>query len=271
MAADWIKMRTDLQSHPKIVRILSATGTDKFRVIGGLHAVWSVFDAHSVDGTLKGYAPDLMDHIIGWPGFSRAMESVGWLAFDGLETLTLPEFDTHNGQSGKRRAEDQKRKKKARNCPESVRNLSAKDEDKNRTRGEERRIEEKSTSEPSAADHSAGLSGIAREAVAAYNAKLAKPNGLLAAVRPGVGMQSRASQVRRMLKTATEICRDQYGSPGLVPEFWADYFGACAADDFFAGRAAGGKGHENWKPDFEFLTRNDTVLKVYDKSAGASA
>lgn len=40
MAIDWIKMRVDLQTHPKVVRILSATGTDKFRVIGGLHAVW---------------------------------------------------------------------------------------------------------------------------------------------------------------------------------------------------------------------------------------
>src|SRR5690606_24969395 len=105
MAADWIKMRTDLQSHPKVVRILSATGTDKFRVIGGLHAVWGVFDTHTTDGVLRGYTPDLLDHVIGWEGFARAMESVGWLTFDGVETLALPEFEAHNGQSAKRRAE----------------------------------------------------------------------------------------------------------------------------------------------------------------------
>ena len=64
MAVDWIKMRVDLQTHPKVVRIMSALKADKFRVIGGLHAVWSVFDAHSEDGRLDGYSPETMDSII---------------------------------------------------------------------------------------------------------------------------------------------------------------------------------------------------------------
>lgn len=144
MAADWIKMRVDLLTHPKVVRILSATRTDKFRVVGGLHAVWSIFDAHSVDGKLKGYTPELLDHVIGWEGFSRAMEAVGWLTFDGLETLALPEFDAHNGQSAKRRAEDQKRKRDGRNRPQSVHDDCGQNADKKRTRErEEKRREEK--------------------------------------------------------------------------------------------------------------------------------
>lgn len=143
MAQDWIKMRCELQTHPKIVRILSATRADKFRVIGGLHAVWSVFDTHSVDGSLKGYTPELLDHVIGWEGFARAMESVGWLLFDGLETLTLPEFTEHNGQSAKRRAEDQKRKRDARRSPQSVREDCGQNADEKRTREEKRREEDK--------------------------------------------------------------------------------------------------------------------------------
>ena len=119
MAIDWIKMRVDLQTHPKVVRILSATGTDKFRVIGGLHAVWGVFDAHSVDGVLKGYSLEAMDHIIGWEGFSKALLDVGWLAVNNDDSLVLPEFSEHNGKSGKRRAEDQKRKRDARNSTEN--------------------------------------------------------------------------------------------------------------------------------------------------------
>lgn len=141
MAADWIKVRVDLQTHPKVVRILSATRADKFRVIGGLHAVWSVFDAHSEDGVLRGYTPELLDHVIGWEGFSRAMEAVGWLTFDGLETLSLPEFTAHNGKSAKARAEDQKRKRDERRASESrpipVRNLS--EENRTREREEKRR------------------------------------------------------------------------------------------------------------------------------------
>ncbi len=144
MAADWIKMRVDLLTHPKVVRILSATRTDKFRVVGGLHAVWSIFDTHSVDGKLKGYTPELLDHVIGWEAFARAMEAVGWLTFDGLETLALPEFDAHNGQSAKRRAEDQKRKRNGRNRPQSVHDDCGQNADKKRTRErEEKRREEK--------------------------------------------------------------------------------------------------------------------------------
>lgn len=153
MAGDWIKMRCELQTHPKVVRILSATGADKFRVVGGLHAVWSVFDSHSEDGALKGYTPELMDHIIGWEGFARAMESVGWLLFDGLETLQLPEFTEHNGQSAKRRAEDQKRKRDARKSPQSVRKVSADVVDEKRTRErEEREKKEEQKKAPVGAD-----------------------------------------------------------------------------------------------------------------------
>ena len=148
MAGDWIKMRIDLQSHPKVVRILSATKSDKFRVVGGLHAVWAIFDTHSTDGVLSGYTPEVLDHIIGWDGFSQAMISVGWLVFDGEQTLAVPEFDEHNGKGGKRRAEDQKRKRISRNSPEVVhtlvRNSSAIVADKDRTKtGLEKRREEK--------------------------------------------------------------------------------------------------------------------------------
>jgi hypothetical protein len=152
MAADWIKMRIDLQTHPKVVRILSATMADKFRVIGGLHAVWAIFDTHSVDGILNGYSPSILDHLIGWDGFSQAMIDVKWLSFDG-ENLTVPEFEEHNGASGKRRAEDQKRKKKSRERPDSVRkvsaDVSANPPDKLRTRGEREDIDQEQELPPS--------------------------------------------------------------------------------------------------------------------------
>ena len=143
MAGDWIKMRLDLQTHPKVVRILSATKADKFRAIGGLHAVWSVFDTHSADGQLAGYTPETLDHIIGWPGFAQAMIGVGWLSFDGEETLFLPEFSEHNGKSGKRRAEDTKRKREERENTK----VCGQNADKNGTREEKRTEEKKTTTE----------------------------------------------------------------------------------------------------------------------------
>ncbi len=134
MAGDWIKMRADLLTHPKVVRIVSALKADKLRVIGGLHAVWSLFDAHSTDGTLDGYMSEALDDYIGWPGFCAAMVQVGWLEENG-ESLTTPRFDEHNGQSAKRRATETQRKRMARESAET----SAPDADKKRSREEKRR------------------------------------------------------------------------------------------------------------------------------------
>ena len=148
MAGDWIKMRTDLQTHPKVVRIVSALNadkcpqsvqilSDKFRVIGALHAVWSLFDAHSTDGVLEGYTPEVLDSAIGLPGFTLALASVGWVSVDA-QALVLPRFEDHNGQSAKRRAQDADRK-------QAVRKMSAPEADKKRTREEKRREETKET------------------------------------------------------------------------------------------------------------------------------
>jgi len=140
MAGDWIKMRADLHTHPKIVRMASALKADRLRIVGGLHSAWCLFDVHSVDGFLDGYTAETLDDMIGFPGFSRAMMAVGWLEMDG-ENLVMPRFDDHNGQSAKRRAQDAARKK-------SVRKMSAPDADKMKTREEKRREDIKETDPP---------------------------------------------------------------------------------------------------------------------------
>lgn len=151
MANDWIKMRTNLQRHPKVVRIASALNADRLRVVGGLHAVWCLFDEHSEDGCLWGYTQGAVDDLISWPGFAAAMAGVGWLESDGNDTLSLPEFDVHNGASAKRRAQDADRKRAEREAekdrPQNVLTLSASEADASVTR-EEKRREEKEEREP---------------------------------------------------------------------------------------------------------------------------
>ncbi len=132
MAGDWIKMRADLFTHPKVVRIASALKADTLRTVGGLMSVWCLFDAHSEDGHLDGYSPEVLDAHLRWDGFAAAMISVGWLEHDAENGLILPRFDTHNGQSAKRRAQDADRKRE-------VRKKSASEADKKRTREEKRR------------------------------------------------------------------------------------------------------------------------------------
>lgn len=143
MAGDWIKMRADLFTHPKVVRISSALKADMLRTVGGLMSAWCLFDAHSEDGSLEGYTTQTLDDHLRWPGFAAAMIAVGWLV-DKPGSLELPRFDTHNGQSAKRRAQDADRKK-------TVRNSSASDADKKRTR-EEKRREEKIEDQETGAD-----------------------------------------------------------------------------------------------------------------------
>lgn len=139
MAGDWIKMRSDLQRHPKIVRMSSALRADRFRIIGGLHAVWCLFDEHSEDGQIEGYTSEAIDDLIGWPGFCAAMVAVQWLEVaDGF--CALPRFDEHNGQSAKRRAMETQRKRRERAEEEARKEAgkSASGADKKRSRTDKR-------------------------------------------------------------------------------------------------------------------------------------
>lgn len=131
MAGDWIKMRADLHTHPKVVRIASALDADRLRVVGALHATWCLFDAHSVDGELDGYTTKTLNDMIGFDGFAQALIAVGWLD-ESSSSLCMPRFSEHNGQSAKRRAQEADRKRNARK-------VSASDADKKRTREEKRR------------------------------------------------------------------------------------------------------------------------------------
>jgi hypothetical protein len=135
MAGDWIKMRTNLARSPQVVRIASALKADRLRVVGGLHALWSLFDEQTEDGFLPGYTAQFVDEMIGWSGFCAVLQSVEWLviADDGIY---VPRFEEHNGKSAKRRAQEADRKRVGRVSATT----SALDADKKQTREEKRRV-----------------------------------------------------------------------------------------------------------------------------------
>jgi len=162
--SSWIKMGTGLGSHPKVKTLRRALKADRLRVVGGLWAVWCVFDEHSAAGRLDGYTLDDMDEEIGWRGFAAAMRDIGWLleTEDGLEA---PDYEEHNGPNAKRRALDASRKGKSRAekadtdpppDPQEMRTdirrqsgqVSASDADNLRNREEEKREEKKNTPQP---------------------------------------------------------------------------------------------------------------------------
>lgn len=110
----------------------------------------------------------------------------------------------------------------------------------------------------------ARLRQVTQDAIDAYNAKLGKPNGLLPSVH--LLTPARTKQVNRCIPTMRQICQTTYGSATITPQAWADYFAAVADDPFRSGRQRGGRGHETWIPDFEYLTRPDVIAAVFDRA-----
>lgn len=110
----------------------------------------------------------------------------------------------------------------------------------------------------------ARIQQIAEDAQAAYNAILAKPLGELSACT--VLNKPRVKSVEKALPTVRQLCTRMFGNERVTPDFWQAYFETVAEDDFLAGRQQGGPGHENWKPDFEYLLRESVIAKAVDRA-----
>jgi hypothetical protein len=141
MAGDWIKMRTNLDTDPAVVRISSGLNLDRFAVVGRLHRIWSWANEHLTDGVDVPIDSAFLDTLVEFSGFADQLRHVGWLSGrDG--SLCFPGFLRHNGASAKTRALDAERKRSER---KNVRKVSGKCPDSNRTEsGPEKRREEKS-------------------------------------------------------------------------------------------------------------------------------
>lgn len=114
MAGDWIKMRVNLWTHPKVSRLMKRTGVTRCNAIGALYGAWSVADQHAdEDGVIQMSSEDL-DDMLEVPGFCNALQSVGWLEAPSEETLQFVAYQEHNGSTAKQRAQSQKRVSKHR-------------------------------------------------------------------------------------------------------------------------------------------------------------
>lgn len=133
MAGDWFPMRIDLEDDPDVIAIADETGLPTDHVVGKLHRLWAWANKHLSDGRIlvrsasASCPPDvqglsLVDRRVGAEGFAAAMVSVGWLEVrDGI--VAIPNWDTWNSKSAKRRLLDTRRKQENRsaNCPHDER------------------------------------------------------------------------------------------------------------------------------------------------------
>lgn len=271
MAGDWIKMRSDLFTHPKVVRMSSALQADTIRTVGGLMFVWTLFDAHSVDGEIEGYTKDSIDNLLRWNGFSDAMMSVHWLVAKG-ESLVLPEFDTHNGASAKRRAQDSDRKRNVRKmsasqadvCPQSVRKTSALEKRR------EQKIERAIPPNPHEHDEAADLLGDRDQPdrpdplqpiLDAYHRLLPKCE------RVEVLNPKRRKRLLAAVKLAKSVCKSQQW-PYQAAEFWDAYFGECATDPWMRGEIPNPR-NLRWRQNLDVLLAEDRFASVMDRAIGS--
>jgi hypothetical protein len=132
MAGDWIKMRLNLVTHPKVMRVAQALVENRdYREWSGLHWVipsederqarydalritryvtvtallrwWGYANEHIEDETIVGLWPDDIDQIAGVPGFCEAIEGVGWIEIDvKAGSVRVPNFNKYNVQAPNR-------------------------------------------------------------------------------------------------------------------------------------------------------------------------
>lgn len=141
MAGDWIKMRTNLDTDPAVVRLASGLKQDRYAIVGRLHKIWSWANEHLTDGQDVPIDSAFLDALVETPGFAEQLRRVGWLS--GREnSLCFPNFDRHNGESAKTRALDAARKRAHRasaKCPGD--NRTKRGPEREKRREEERRVD----------------------------------------------------------------------------------------------------------------------------------
>ncbi|MDH0156507.1 hypothetical protein [Stutzerimonas stutzeri] len=102
MAGDWIKFELITLDKPEVCQIADAADIDCDAVVGKLLRVWGWFDQQTADGNAPSVSKRLLDRMVGVTGFCEHMKSVGWMVeADG--TISLPNFDRHNGKTAKNR------------------------------------------------------------------------------------------------------------------------------------------------------------------------
>lgn len=151
MANEWIKIRSKMVTNRKVEAIarrlasnpqcLAAVGmqpgldyTDK-SVRNGMRNVtvsllvtlWGTANEEARDGVLENVDRFYIDDLVQMPGFTAALEMVGWaVCDDAAATITLPNFDEYNTASHDRRGLHlQKGRERSRKHREKLRALKA--------------------------------------------------------------------------------------------------------------------------------------------------
>ena len=108
MTEEWIKWTKGLTRKPEVLNIAARLGLSHREVAAVLMEIWAWADSMSSDGNVAGVTFVTLDALTNTPGIGNAMIEAGWLEDLG-NGIIFPNFDRHNGNSAKKRAQTQRR------------------------------------------------------------------------------------------------------------------------------------------------------------------
>lgn len=114
MAGDWITVEDTTPDKPEVYRMAALLSMPPEQVVGHLIRIWVWADQQSLDGNAISVTETTLDHIAHVTGLAKAMREVGWL-HGSNGSMSLPNFDRHNGKTAKSRALTRKRVQRFRN------------------------------------------------------------------------------------------------------------------------------------------------------------
>lgn len=115
MAGDWIPIRINLRTDPRVVTMAALLKRSPQHIMGCLCQVWSAANEHTIDGKLKGYTLGAIDALTETKAFGGAMAAQGWLIVEA-DGLLCPDFDKYNSDSAKTRLQNARRAARHRNA-----------------------------------------------------------------------------------------------------------------------------------------------------------
>lgn len=289
MSAEWIKMRGNLWSDPRVARLCDLTDAAEATVVGGLYWLWATADQHSETGFLVGLTVRQIDRKSGVPGLADALVAIGWISVDH-RGVQISNFEDHNGSSAKKRLMTAKRvaAHKAGNAADVVvgavggdlvtlalhQGNAASVSETLAVRDLEEEEEEGREGKPSVARPAVAVpptDGAERlpacpvaQLVELYHEVLPElPRCRLMPEDRSKAIKRRWSWVLTS-KKPDGLKRAQTSAEGMA--WFRSYFERARCSDHLMGRMARAPGHEGWQCDLDFLLGDKGLKAVIEKT-----
>ena len=262
MASDWIKFRRGLVRDGRIRIVSRKCHAESVTIIGALVTLWCLADEFAdANGVMFGFTPDDIDKECGVEGFCAALPE-DWINLDG-EYVLLPDYQEHNGSTGKNRAQSNKRKSKSRSRSDRDTSVT-----KIGTREEKRREEKNNIT-------------VSNDTVCSFSPEKEPDTAPIPKKRKADPVPYKwivdaygelcphLAQMRIVDDARKAGAKRLWGrcgghrDPDNTRANMEVFFRACEDSPFLRGDKPS-KDHPNWRADFEFVTRNATITKIME-------